>query len=185
LKVSLKKRLKIIEQTKSLRQLRKNTDRKFDVLEEIELRSSWGSKRYVYDVFSDDDWPGQQHEDAFVTFCPDPKLSIRESVYVGADHNDPMSRFTLAHELGHIHLHRRLAGRRFAREPNKKLSLRTNPREEEEANIFAGSLLVPNSYIKPHTTTWELKLRFGVSLAVAMEAIEQANFIRYKMETVA
>lgn len=80
----------------------------------------------------------------------DPKWAI----VVNAEHPDVRQRFTIAHELGHLLLHRYMTphadGRlqvRFRDEESSKGSVR----EEIEANQFAAELLMPEEFVRSLT----------------------------------
>lgn len=87
--------------------------------------------------------------------------------YIFIDKNMPADRqrFTLAHELGHIIMHKV-----------------PSPDMENEANIFASCLLVPTKDIKPYLTGKlnlakfaELKLVWRVSMAALLYAADRAS----------
>lgn len=101
---------------------------------------------------------------------------------------DGSATFTICHEIGHIVLHSAKILAKIKRAtkadqtlavslargvPGSGTSFRTNPREEAEANVFAGGLQVPISMIFPETTAFSLQLRYRVSLSVALRLIGQ------------
>jgi 23S rRNA pseudoU1915 N3-methylase RlmH len=100
---------KLVEQATEERNKRTKPSEKFDVIAAIEFGFFWSGKKFVFGIFSEEDWRGDSKEDAFIKFSPDPSLSIREAVYSAAESGDKLSRFTLAHEIAHALLHRRLA----------------------------------------------------------------------------
>ena len=88
--------------------------------------------------------PDSSMHDEYATYCPTTNtLCIRESVYNGACAGNGRDRFTLAHELGHILLHRR--GYSFARADVEVPAYRD---PEWQANTFASMLLLPRDQIK-------------------------------------
>lgn len=82
--------------------------------------------------------------EAFTEFGP-PRIAIRQDVYEGAFRDDTRSRFTLAHELGHLCLHWGFPRPRLAPSKQKFKRSPANERIEAEANRFAGAFLMPRS----------------------------------------
>jgi Zn-dependent peptidase ImmA (M78 family) len=80
--------------------------------------------------------------EAFTEFDP-LRITIREDIYEGAYKGDVRSRFTVAHELGHLCLHWGCPRPRLA--PGKQRFHRSNENQrlETEANQFAAALLIP------------------------------------------
>lgn len=74
---------------------------------------------------------------------PDGTILLREDVYEGACNNEGFHRFTVAHELGHVILHKDQIGFARAFEHNDKVYCNS----EWQANEFAGALLVPENEI--------------------------------------
>ncbi|MFB6349447.1 ImmA/IrrE family metallo-endopeptidase [Moraxella sp. ZJ142] len=73
-----------------------------------------------------------------VAVLPDKKLMhIREDVYEALHGNDPRARFTIAHEFGHLFMHKGVALNRG--DGNHK----TYEDSEWQANQFAAELLAP------------------------------------------
>ena len=92
---------------------------------------------------------------------------------------DGSSLTTLCHEIAHVVLHtgkmKKRVGEALKRGvPNSGTSFRTDPIEEEEANIFAGGLLAPVDVINPHTRARDLRLRYRMSTEAAQKLINQA-----------
>lgn len=75
------------------------------------------------------------------------ELRIIESVYQELEHNVGRARFTLAHELGHVMLHRDIStARDLSRlnfKPSGDLNYKNNP--EKQADYFAACLLMPKA----------------------------------------
>lgn len=182
--IGFKRMMKLIELATKERNKRTNQNSSFDVIAAMEFGFAWSGKDFIFQIEADNEWSGKPNEEAFVEFSPRPSLTVRESVYIAAEKGDRLSRFTIAHEIAHALLHRNLAGRRLARAAHQKYEKRTNSKQENEANIFAGALLIHFPSIKKSTTAWELQLVYNVSSDVARKAIEQAAFIRYKTEII-
>lgn len=107
----------------------------------------------------------------YAEFHPETKcIRIQEDVYLGAANGNPRDRFTLAHEIGHLWLHR--PGKiRLARSINKE-KIPTYKCPEWQANTFAGELLVPpdGTIGMSHDEVIE---QFGVSYQAALIQINQ------------
>lgn len=86
------------------------------------------------------------------------------------------SRFDLAHELGHLILHRNIKGYSLSRNADFKLI-------ERQANRFAGALLLPaNSFLREvHSLTLDcfvsLKRRWKVSVALMIKRCEDLGVL--------
>lgn len=95
-------------------------------------------------------------------------ILIREDVYDGASAGKPRDRFTLAHELAHLILHRGIS---FARvDPNNPPKIYMN--SEWQADVFASYLLMPSPLVSQYSDVSEVVQAFGVSheAAYAREA---------------
>ncbi|MDO5295159.1 MAG: ImmA/IrrE family metallo-endopeptidase [bacterium] len=96
---------------------------------------------------------------------PDQNLiQIREDVYLRAIKGCGRDRFTLAHELGHLLLHRANCISLCRLAPNKRLKPYENP--EWQANAFAGELLMPIDIIKD-MSIYQICHQCGVSADAA------------------
>ncbi len=73
------------------------------------------------------------------------KILVRHSVYDGAYNGNPRDLFTIAHEIGHLFMHRGSVIS-FARGNKRKIKPYEDP--EWQANTFAGELLAPPDLIK-------------------------------------
>lgn len=100
--------------------------------------------------------------DEALSIPADDLLLIKESVYEGAAAGNPRDRFTIAHEIGHLILHKDYKNCFARTESNVK------PYEDPEwqANCFAGEFLVPYHLCK-NMSTDEIALRCGVSKKAA------------------
>lgn len=93
-----------------------------------------------------------------------------------ASHPVTRQRFTVAHEIGHYMLHRKLIGEGVddnrayrSTDAGKYHNTEIGPREETEANRFAASVLMPTNLVRskisnnPDVTNSQLALEFNVS----------------------
>lgn len=106
-------------------------------------------------------------------------------VGVNADHHTIRQRFTLAHELGHLHM-----GHQARVELTSDLFGSTNNAEEVEANYFAAEFLAPRAIVRAWleerelvdaaaeaSTIAQLALEFGIALPSACYRLERAGVI--------
>lgn len=120
--------------------------------------------------------------DAYTDFYP-PTIILREDIYEGVYRHEHRSRFTLAHELGHLALHWGLPRARLAPKPSKyidhsitrstRVMTDEEKRIENEAHRFAGAFLMPRSIVIQHRLTpHKLATRCNVSLEAASKRIQ-------------
>lgn len=97
--------------------------------------------------------------------CQSGKLiRLREDVYIDACNNEARARFTVAHELGHWHMH-----------TGDVVLARSEPGEhvpgymasEAQANQYAAELLMPPKFFNRADTQMEIMSRHGVSASAA------------------
>ncbi len=87
---------------------------------------------------------------------PDSSDGSRWAIVINSQHPSVRQRFTIAHELGHLLLHRYMtphADGRFQVRFRDELSGTGTVREEIEANQFAAELLMPESLLIKHLST--------------------------------
>jgi Zn-dependent peptidase ImmA (M78 family) len=95
-------------------------------------------------------------------------IILRDDVYHGACAGDGRSRFTAAHELGHLALHTRIPLARAKAEervPPYRLS-------EPQANQFAAELLMPRKFMFISDTIELVMTRHGVSHEAASNRLK-------------
>ena len=131
--------------------------------------------------------------DGQVVFDAHPFLQVTDEVVMGAYEalqpfdvrkgpKDGSALMTLCHEIAHVVLHTNKMKRRMGSAlkrglPNKGTSFRTDPLEEEEANVFGGGLLAPVDVITRHTRARDLSLRYRMSVLAAQILIDQALYL--------
>jgi hypothetical protein len=122
---------------------------------------------------------------------PGPKLSgllllAEDRVYVDAveaERSTGRRRFTVAHELGHWHLHRGRGSSHYCRPEDiggSQNDLYALKHIESEANRFAAALLMPEAAVREHAARVRLSIpalarRFGVSahaMQVRLEVLD-------------
>ena len=115
---------------------------------------------YELDIVNDSQLPNKYAE----TYPSEKLIVIRQSVYEGAFLGDKHSRFTIAHEIGHLFLHEnnRIS---FARNSDIE-NLKPYESPEWQANVFAAEFLVPFSEIQTLTQD-EIAKKYNVSKKVA------------------
>ena len=134
-------------------------DEPFHALRHIEHNMLLRKPNCVYDYEEELVEDDGTENDGQVVFDRHPILQVTDEVVLGAyealqpfDINkgpkDGASLMTLCHEIAHVVLHtdkmKRRVGQALKRGmPNSGTSFRSDPIEEEEANVFAGGLLAP------------------------------------------
>ena len=104
-------------------------------------------------------------------FCESYILKIRESVLEALNScGDARTRWTVAHEFGHLALqHPKNVFRKNADEPIRK----SDRGLEREANIFAAEFLMPTHLAQKFTTVNDLSTRFQVTLEAASRRLRE------------
>lgn len=95
-------------------------------------------------------------------------IILRDDVYLGAVTGDGRSRFTAAHELGHLALHTNIPLARAKPEetiPKYRLS-------EPQANQFAAELLMPRKFMMVSDRVETVMARHGVSQEAASNRLK-------------
>jgi hypothetical protein len=121
--------------------------------------------------------PDENFKDEWALSYPDKKeIRIPESVFDGASEGNGFHRFTMAHELGHLLMHRNQRPTAFARGEQPK----HKPYEDSEwqADTFASEFLIDSRTLRGNETVDELKQSRGVSHAAA-------NYKLYKQKKAA
>lgn len=110
-----------------------------------------------------------------------PAIRIRRDVYESAINFDGRARMTLAHELGHLVLHKN--AKPLHRAPSEyqvsgKIPAFANT--EYQANVFASAFLVPEWIASEYRNPIELAQHCGVSLEAARISLEKTHKQGYK-----
>ena len=103
-----------------------------------------------------------------------PIIKLKNSVYLALERGDGRSRFTAAHEFGHLVLH---CGLPTYRAFSKDYQPLHDP--ERQANIFAAAFLMPRQAFMACRTVKEAMKKFGVS----QDAVHcRARNLRHRLE---
>lgn len=86
-------------------------------------------------------------------------ILLRERVYESAAQGDGRSRFTMAHELGHLVMHRNIAFNRINPAAPPKIYCNS----EWQGDVFASHLLMPTHLVQDYVCAEALADDFGVS----------------------
>lgn len=98
---------------------------------------------------------------------PDKQLiQVAKSTYDAARNGDGQSIFTIAHEIGHLFLHRNIST--YARAASVKAPPITYCDSEWQADTFAAEFLMPYNECLLCNSAFEIKSKFGVSNAAAL-----------------
>lgn len=100
-----------------------------------------------------------------LTFPQKSLIILREDVYNGADGGGGRDRMTVAHEIGHLLMHKNIA---FAR-ADPDVMIKAYESSEWQAKCFSGELLVPykHSSILKRMSAIEISAACGVSMEAA------------------
>lgn len=104
--------------------------------------------------------------------CPwDHCIILREDILLALEKKDPRARFTLAHELGHYRLHKKIP-LGYARDIHPAWPAYMD--SEKQANAYAARLLMPLHQLQQCQSIKEIMDEFGVSRTAA-----EFNFSKY------
>ncbi|PKC35371.1 peptidase [Pantoea ananatis 15320] len=147
--------------TKQLRTAFKIRGLYFPVMEVVEFALPQFLPEFEFHVLSRKEM-GQTHG---LTFPQESTIILREDVYIGASNGNGRDRMTVAHEIGHLLMHKNIA---FARsEPDVKIAAFVS--SEWQAKCFSGELLVPHhlASVWGEKSVEEIAKECGVSLVAA------------------
>lgn len=124
---------------------------------------------FNYEIVADDELPGREAE----TYPAGCEIVLSQSTYRKACRGDHHSRFTLAHEMGHLFLHtpRTIS---LAHGEDSLASPRTYEKPGWQADAFAAELLAPVSLIREMGVD-EISRLFIVSRIVAERQFDRAS----------
>ena len=132
-------------------------------------------EHWMHLVFDGYDWevrehlPNNQEACCYPDGCPDnpngPLIILREDVYDAACSGNGRARFTVAHEIGHVFLHKDVPS--VHNRMRKGADLQAYENSEWQANTFAGELLMPKSSFAGKCSLDEYCEEMGVSREAA------------------
>lgn len=132
---------------------------------------------FSFSIETDDFFDPRTH--AF-TDIPKGIVFIRDSVYDAACQDEVLSRFTIAHELGHFML-MRVFGKSIRLRPNGRI-LEAYEDPEWQASAFAGELLIPAPLIL-HDSVSQIMEACKVSFAAAQTQHKACRSLRKESGT--
>lgn len=100
-----------------------------------------------------------------LTFPQKSLIILREDVYNGADEGNGRDRMTVAHEIGHLLMHKNIA---FAR-ADPDVMIKAYESSEWQAKCFSGELLIPHKHsrVLKNMSVIEIASVCGVSMEAA------------------
>jgi len=116
--------------------------------------------------------------EGYTQFEP-PQIVLRESVYIGALQGNPRSRMTVAHELGHLLLHKGVAKARSTATFDSRKNKPFNS-AEWQARKFAAYFLMPEHLVREFGSAEELAAGCRVSLQSARIRLDEVGHIKPK-----
>ncbi|WP_430454928.1 ImmA/IrrE family metallo-endopeptidase [Rheinheimera sp.] len=115
-------------------------------------------------------------DDLAQTFPDRLQIKVRNSVYEGAESGNGMDRFTLAHELGHLFMHRNLSSYARSGKTDERLDEHKVYEDSEwQADCFAAELLMPFDEVAKCKNADEVCKKFGVSMKSAEVRFDKVN----------
>ncbi|MBM7073488.1 ImmA/IrrE family metallo-endopeptidase [Shewanella sp. 202IG2-18] len=160
-KVNPLSRAQIREYATALRALAHNQSDYMDVIALLEFVLPSNISNFEYDFIE----KGKMKGNLGITIPDENKIYIREDVYDGACEGDGHHRMTIAHEIGHLLLHKGLPSS-FAR-IDEDIKIPAYRCSEWQANCFGGELLIPSISVTESDNAYSLVKRFGVSMSAA------------------
>lgn len=178
--VPTRRKLTIMESAMFKREQQVPITERFDPVRYIEHTLPKVIKDFDYDYFNEHPFFMERPDRyAFVDFTDGVQLYVREQVVDAAYRGDNEARFALAHEIGHVFLHRKKAASILSRHKVGSAHQYAGDKVLEfEANLFGGTLLAPPSGISELMSVFEVRRKFQCSHEVAERAIQDAKLWR-------
>ena len=133
----------------------------FPILEVVEFAFPQIWSEFALTI-GDMDEMGNDHG---LTFTDRMEIRLREDVYQGVHDGKGRDRLTLAHEVGHLLMHR---GPAYPRTMKDSADIPAYRSSEWQANAFAGSLLMPLTFLQTAKSLQEIVDTCGVTHDAAM-----------------
>ena len=164
IEVEPRSREKIREEASDIRKLMfaltRDASPKFDILKFLDIALPQIMPSFVLEVRT----IGEMQSNHGLTFPDTGIMNIREDVFLGAHGGNARDRMTLAHELGHLILHKNIALPKRYSPPSSTPRYRDS---EWQADCFGAELLVDHSQINICRSASDVMKVFGVSMAAA------------------
>jgi hypothetical protein len=115
--------------------------------------------------------------EGYTEFEPTPRIVLSNSSYVSASNHKGRGRWTAAHELGHLVLHKSAVPLERATGNYGKIKLEVFESAEWQANAFAAGFLMPEYLVRDFTDPGEIADFFSVSRQAAENRIKTLGLI--------
>jgi Zn-dependent peptidase ImmA (M78 family) len=120
--------------------------------------------------------------EGYTEFEPSPRIVLSESSYIDAAKNGGRGRWTAAHELGHLVLHKSAVPfERTTGQYSKMKQLQVFESAEWQANAFAAGFLMPKHLIRDFSDTCEICQFFSVSRQAAENRIKNLGITKRRI----
>lgn len=127
---------------------------------EVLLEALMASETIDLEIVEDHELPKRYA----VTYPDRNKIVLQQSVYDALCDGDNHARFTVAHELGHLVMHRNQVAYARSKVPGGHKIYEDS---EWQADVFASHFLIDDKLVTPGMTPDDISLTFGVSLQAA------------------
>ncbi len=122
--------------------------------------------------------------EGYTEFEPTPNIVLSESSYTSAGNHHGRGRWTAAHELGHLVLHKSaVAFERATGSYTKMRKLAVFESAEWQANAFAAGFLMPEHLIRDFCDASEISDFFSVSRIAAENRIKTLGLVSKRVVT--
>lgn len=117
----------------------------------------------------------EKNADAFVNFTNDNKITlyVRNVIWLQAKSNFPNARFIMAHEVGHILMHKNDALAYSAAPYSVVRALSEEERVEPQANLFAEEFLAPTNMLFGLNNVYDIADYFNIPEECARRQLER------------
>lgn len=122
--------------------------------------------------------------EGYTEFEPTPRIVLSDTSYLDAANGKGRGRWTAAHELGHLVLHKgAVPFERATGLYTKMAKLRVFESAEWQANAFAAGFLMPEHLVREFTDPDEIADFFSVSRTAAENRIKTLGIVRRRIIT--
>jgi hypothetical protein len=173
---------RIMKRAAKLRRKFAADEKSIDIRQLLEGGIKEYAPRFDWIVGDDSKFKGLEDAEAYVDFSGSPLMVLREGTY--ADLYEAKGtrllqvRFIIAHEFGHFFLHQRSRKTLPRRKVKSSEQYKHNRVLELEANVFAGSFLVPTTGMALGMDANTIALRYQTSQSVAEQCVKECQDYR-------